>query len=73
MGQLETGDAYDVWVDSDNNIAYVTCGYSWVKVYDVSDPHNPTEMANIPSSSNCYAHQFVMRDNLMYIADGQGG
>jgi len=28
VGQLETGDAYDVWVDSDNNIAYVTCGYS---------------------------------------------
>jgi hypothetical protein len=73
IGQVETGDAYDVWVDTDNDIAYVTCGYSGVRVFDVSDPHNPTDLASIPSSSNGYAHQFVMRESLMYIGDGSGG
>lgn len=73
IGQVETGDAYDVWVDTDNDIAYVTCGYSGVKVFDVSDPHEPTEVANVSSSSEGYAHQFDMRDNLMFIGDGRGG
>ncbi|MFW9975432.1 MAG: hypothetical protein ACFFDQ_09225, partial [Candidatus Thorarchaeota archaeon] len=73
IGQVETGDAYDVWIDTDDDIAYVTCGYSGVKVFGISDPREPTEVVNIPSSSNGYAHQFDMRDNLMYIGDGQGG
>jgi len=73
IGQIETGDAYDLWVDTDNDIAYITCGYSGVKVFDISDPHNPTEVANVSSSSDGYAHQLVMRDNLMFIADGHGG
>jgi hypothetical protein len=72
-GQIETGDAYDLWIDTVNDIAYVTCGYSGVKVFDIGDPRNPTEMANVPSSSSGYAHQLVMRDNLMFIGDGQGG
>ena len=73
IAQVETGDAYDLWIDIDKDIAYVTCGYSGVKAFDVSDPHNPTEIANVSSSSNGYAHQLVMRDNLMFIADGHGG
>ncbi|MHA2207899.1 MAG: LVIVD repeat-containing protein [Candidatus Thorarchaeota archaeon] len=73
ISQVETGDAYDVWVDTDNDIAYVTCGYSGVRVFDVNDPHNPAELASVPSSSNGYAHQFVMRENLMFIGDGSGG
>ncbi|MFW9862806.1 MAG: LVIVD repeat-containing protein [Candidatus Thorarchaeota archaeon] len=73
IGQIETADAYDLWVDPNNDIAYVTCGYSGVIVLDVSEPHNPTELALMPSSSNGYAHQFVMRENLMFIGDGNGG
>jgi hypothetical protein len=73
IGQVETGDAYDVWIDTDNDIAYVTCGYSGVKVFDISDPHEPTEVANVSSSLDYYAHQFDMRDNLMFIGDGRGG
>jgi len=73
IGQVETGDAYDVWVDTDDDIAYVSCGYSGVKVFGISDPREPTNMANIPSSSSGYAHQFDMRDDLMYIGEGQGG
>ena len=73
IAQVETGDAYDLWIDTDNHIAYVTCGYSGVKVFNVSNPHNPTQIANVSSSSNGYAHQLVMRDNLMLIGDGHGG
>jgi len=73
IGQVETGDAYDVWVDNDNEVAYVTCGYSGVKIFDVSDPYNPAEIASVPSSLSGYAHQFTMRDNLMFIGDGSGG
>lgn len=72
-GQVETGDAYDLWIDPDNHIAYVTCGYSGVKIFDISDPHNPTEIANMSSSLSGYAHQLIMRDNLMFIGDGLGG
>lgn len=72
-GQVETGDAYDVWVDTDNDIAYVTCGYSGVKVFDMNDPSNPIEIANVSPSSNGYAHQLVMHDNLVFIGDGHGG
>lgn len=72
-GQIETGDAYDVWVDTDNDIAYVTCGYSGVKIFDVSNHHNPIEVAHVPSSSDGYAHQLAMHENLMFIADGRGG
>ncbi|MHA2040873.1 MAG: hypothetical protein ACW975_03335 [Candidatus Thorarchaeota archaeon] len=73
ISQVETGDAYDVWVDTGNDAAYVTCGYSGVKIFDVSDPYNPTELASVPSSSDGYAHQFIMRDNLMFLGDGRGG
>lgn len=73
IGQVETGDAYDVWVDTDNDIAYVTCGYSGIKIFDVRDPHNPAEVTNVPSSSGGYAHQIAMRENLMFLGDGQGG
>ncbi|MFW9981984.1 MAG: LVIVD repeat-containing protein, partial [Candidatus Thorarchaeota archaeon] len=73
IAQIETGDAYDVWVDTSRNITYVTCGYSGVKAFDVSDPGNPIEIATVSSSLDYYAHQLVMRNNLMFIGDGRGG
>ncbi len=73
IAQIETGDAYDVWVDTSSNITYVTCGYSGVKAFDVSDPGNPIEIASVSSSLDYYAHQLVMRNNLMFIGDGRGG
>ncbi|MFX1482915.1 MAG: LVIVD repeat-containing protein [Promethearchaeota archaeon] len=72
-GQVATQDAYDIWVDSDRDVAYVTCGYSGVKAFNISDPSNPTEIASVPSSLSGYAHQLVMRDNMMYLGDGLGG
>jgi len=72
-GQIDTGDAYDLWIDPENDIACVTCGYSGIKIFDISDPHSPTGIANVSSSLSGYAHQLVVRDNLMYIGDGQGG
>ncbi|MFW9908520.1 MAG: LVIVD repeat-containing protein [Candidatus Thorarchaeota archaeon] len=73
VGQVETGDAYDVWVDSNKDITYVSCGYSGVKVFDTSDPYEPTELASVPSSSGGYAHQLFMRDDTMFVGDGNGG
>ncbi|MFW9966134.1 MAG: LVIVD repeat-containing protein [Candidatus Thorarchaeota archaeon] len=73
VGLVETGDAYDVWVDTDNDIAYVTCGYSGVKIFDIRNPYNPVELASVPASASGYAHQFVMSGNLMLIGDGSGG
>lgn len=73
IGQIETSDAYDLWIDTDLDIAFVTCGYSGVKVFDVSDPTNITEIANVPSSLSGYAHQLVKYGNLVYVGDGQGG
>lgn len=73
IGQVETGDAYDVWVDTESDIAYVSCGYSGVKVFDISDPYEPIELTSVPSSSDFYAHKFAMRQNVMFIGDGRGG
>lgn len=32
------GDTYDVWVDEDCNLAYVTYGYSGFRIFNVSTP-----------------------------------
>ncbi|UCH04528.1 MAG: hypothetical protein JSW05_13380 [Candidatus Thorarchaeota archaeon] len=75
LAGVQTGDAYDVYVDGE--IAYVTCGYSGLKVFNVSDPSNPFEIAHMPSDlvggQQAYAHQLFMSDNLLYIGDGRGG
>ncbi|MFW9943663.1 MAG: LVIVD repeat-containing protein [Candidatus Sifarchaeia archaeon] len=75
LAGVQTGDAYDVYVDDD--IAYVTCGYSGLKVFNVSNPSNPFEIAHVPSDyvggQQAYAHQLFVDDNLLYIGDGRGG
>lgn len=74
---VETGDAYDVWIDTDRNIAYVSCGYSGVRIFDVSNPADPVELAHLPSEDidghQAYAHQVFVRGNLLFVGDGRGG
>jgi len=73
IAQVDTGDAYDVRVDTGNQIAYVTCGYSGMRIFDISDPHNPAQVGYVSPSSGGYAHQLAVRENLVFIADGYGG
>ncbi|MFX0093820.1 MAG: LVIVD repeat-containing protein, partial [Candidatus Hodarchaeota archaeon] len=72
LGEIFTGgDAYDVWVK--NELAFVTCGYLGLKIFDVSDPSNITEVGHLPASSGGYAHQLFIANDLVYIGGGQAG
>ncbi|MHA2366177.1 MAG: LVIVD repeat-containing protein, partial [Candidatus Hodarchaeales archaeon] len=75
LGRISTGgDSYDVQVFGD--IAYVTCGYQGLKIFNVSDPTNLVQLGSLAEgmySWQGYAHQFYMDFPLMYIGDGTGG
>jgi hypothetical protein len=82
IGEIETGgDAYDVWVDDELEIAYVTCGFGGLRIYNVSDPSNPVLFAHVPETaaliatghSTGYAHQLFVQDNIVYIGHGPSG
>jgi hypothetical protein len=82
IGEIETGgDAYDVWVDEELEIAYVTCGFGGLRIYNVSGPSNPVLLAHVPETaaliatghSTGYAHQLFVQDNIVYIGDGPSG
>jgi hypothetical protein len=78
LGRISTGgDSYDVQVIGD--IAYVTCGYSGLKIFNISNPLNLIELGSLPEDNfgpdhhSGYAHQFFIDFPLMYIGDGRGG
>ncbi|MFX0086807.1 MAG: LVIVD repeat-containing protein [Candidatus Hodarchaeota archaeon] len=75
------GDAYDVWVDEVKETAYVTCGYRGLRIFNVSNPSNLSLLAHIPETpavintghSTAYAHQLLVRNEIVFIGDGPGG
>jgi hypothetical protein len=72
LGRIGTGgDSYDIQVV--DGIAYVTCGYSGLKIFNISDPSNLIELGDLPESYSGYAHQFFIDFPLMFIGDGRGG
>ncbi len=75
LGQIGTGgDVYDIWIDEEKQIAFVTCGYGGLKIYDISDPSSITEISNLPEIGRGYAHRlFIDQNNVIYIGDGFGG
>ncbi|MFX0015880.1 MAG: LVIVD repeat-containing protein [Promethearchaeota archaeon] len=85
MGEIGTGgDAYDIWVDENNELAYVTCGYFGFRIFNVSIPSNPILLSHTPESpaiietghSTAFAHQMYVdtrEDIITYIGDGAGG
>ncbi|MFX0173526.1 MAG: NosD domain-containing protein [Candidatus Hodarchaeota archaeon] len=82
IGEVPTGgDAYDVWIDENKELAYVTCGYDGLWIINVNDPSNPIQMAHIPESpavintghSTGYAHQLYVDNNFVYVGDGAAG
>ncbi|MHA2296880.1 MAG: LVIVD repeat-containing protein [Candidatus Hodarchaeales archaeon] len=78
IGQFNLDDGYDVWVDSDKKVAYVTNGYSGVTILDVTTPSSPVELASVPSADipgmwDGYAHQFLIQEDIIYVGDGIGG
>jgi hypothetical protein len=82
IGVIETGgDAYDVWVDENLEIAYVTCGYGGLRIFDISDPRNPLLLSHVPESpsliptghSSGFAHQLFVDQDIVYVGDGSSG
>ncbi|MFW9779901.1 MAG: LVIVD repeat-containing protein [Candidatus Heimdallarchaeota archaeon] len=82
IGELPTGgDAYDVWIDEDRELAVLTCGYYGVRIVNVSDPSNPIELSHIPEPpavietghTTGYAHQFYLDQKMAYVGDGAAG
>ena len=67
-----SNDGFDIWVDESIEICYISCGYSGIKSFDVSDPENPSLLDEIAESSG-YAHQFYYLNGILYIGDGYGG
>lgn len=82
LGQISTGgDAYDMWVTEDTDLAYLTCGYAGLKIFNISSYSNPIEISHLPERpasiptghATGYAHQFFMDDNIIYVGDGAAG
>jgi len=82
ISQTDTGgDAYDVWVDENKNLAYVTSGYNGFRIFDISDLTQPELLAHVPESppllstghSSGFAHQLYVYDDIAYLGDGPSG
>ncbi|MFX0183325.1 MAG: LVIVD repeat-containing protein [Candidatus Hodarchaeota archaeon] len=82
LGQAPTGgDAYDVWVNEERDLAYVTCGYHGFRIFDMSSPSNPVELSHVAETpaiintghSTGYAHQLLYHNEIVYVGDGAAG
>jgi hypothetical protein len=82
IGSIPTGgDAYDVWIDEERDLAILTCGYYGVRIVNISDPLNPVELSHVPEPpavietghSTGYAHQFFVDKKMIYVGDGAAG
>jgi hypothetical protein len=65
------GDAYSLLVEDD--YCYLTCGYSGFKIFNVTNPSNPIQVANLPQLTGGYSHQFILKDKIAYIGNGDDG
>ncbi|MFX0051870.1 MAG: LVIVD repeat-containing protein [Candidatus Hodarchaeota archaeon] len=82
LGQVSTGgEPYDLWVNEDQDIAYVTCGYFGLRIFDVSSPSNPIELSHVAETTAVintghatgYAHQLLYDNEIVYVGDGAAG
>jgi hypothetical protein len=72
LSRVSTGlDANSILVE--DNYCYITCGYSGFKIFDVNDLSNPIRVANFPQLGDGYAHQFILKDGIAYIGNGNVG
>lgn len=70
VGEYDTpGSAEGVFVSG--NYAFVADGLYGVRIIDISDPTNPTEVSYYDSPGE--AHKVFVEGNLMYVADGSAG
>ncbi|MHA2074409.1 MAG: LVIVD repeat-containing protein [Candidatus Hodarchaeales archaeon] len=75
------GDAYDIWVDENKKLAYVTCGYKGLRIFNISNPSDPILLSHVSESpavintghTTAYAHQLQVKDHIVFIGDGPGG
>ncbi len=69
---ITASGAFDIWVEDD--FAYVTCGYQGLRIFDISDHTNITEVKHIEQSYNeGFAHQIIVKNSIAYIGNGKGG
>ncbi|MHA1993270.1 MAG: LVIVD repeat-containing protein [Candidatus Hodarchaeales archaeon] len=72
LARLSTGgDAYTIKVE--NDYCYISCGYSGFRIFDISNLSAPYQVAHIPQTTNGYAHQFILHENIAFIGNGYGG
>ncbi|MFX0092936.1 MAG: LVIVD repeat-containing protein [Candidatus Hodarchaeota archaeon] len=71
IGYIIARGAYDVWIDGD--LAYVTCGYSGIRIINISNPSDIDQIGSLTQSSEGYAHQIFVENNTAYIGNGRGG
>ncbi len=61
----------DEFICASRNLAYIANGSAGLRVLDVSDPVNPTEIAFYDTPG--YAQDVFVSNSLIYVADGPGG
>ncbi|MFX1251921.1 MAG: LVIVD repeat-containing protein [Promethearchaeota archaeon] len=71
LDYIDAVGAFDVWVE--NNLAYVTCGYQGMKIFDVSDSSDIKEVSTLVEAGGGFAHQIFVKNNIGYIGNGRGG
>ena len=61
LDYIDAVGAYDVWIE--DNLAYVTCGYQGMKIFDISNSSDIKEVSTIVQGGNWFAHQIFVKNN----------
>ncbi len=68
-----SGDGYDISVDTDSEVCYLSTGYQGVRRFNISDYENPVLQHHITEQNNGYAHQLLQINSTIYVGDGYAG
>ena len=81
LGRIEFDGSYDLWVDTEENLVYATCGYEGFKIINITDKTAPKILSEVSETSAVintghetgYAHQLFMKEKIAFIGDGAAG
>ena len=71
VGGVNTGGSWDGDAFREGNYLYANCEAAGIKVYDVTDVTNPTEVANFDMLND--ARAIYVRDGIAYSSEKSGG
>ena len=57
----------------EGNLLYVATRFSYIKIYDVSNPTNPMKMGDLPATLLSPAHEIIVNNSIAYIARDANG